>query len=135
MTENETTAGKRTRKELLNELVRQSERFIENRENYTRVRENTMATVLKDKKRTAASAQKQENSSSVDELVAMQQLSNSIGTAVEPNASITTLIQLTEQVIPVLEAGIFLFDSSAKNLMPLTQHGSPRLVDYAKQQP
>lgn len=134
MTENETTAGKRTRKELLNEVVPQFERFIENRENYIRVLENTIATVLKDKKGPAASAQKQENSSSVDELVAMQQLSNSIGTAVEPNAIITTLIQLTEQVIPVLEAGIFLFDSSAKHLMPLTQHGSQRLVDEAQQQ-
>ena len=92
MTENETTAGKRTRKELLNEVVPQFERFIENRENYIRVLENTIATVLKDKKGPAASAQKQENSSSVDELVAMQQLSNSIGTAVEPNAIITTLI-------------------------------------------
>jgi signal transduction histidine kinase len=119
---------KRTRKELLSEVAPQFEKFIESRENYIRVLENTIKTVLNDKK------SEPDVSSSIDELVAMQQLSNSIGTAMEPNAIITTLIELTEQVIPVLEAGVFLFDSSAKHLRPLTSHGSEKLVKEAQQQ-
>ncbi len=119
---------KKSRKELLNEIEPQFERFIESREQYIHILESTINSVLQGGKKNV------DETSSVDELVVMQRLSNSIGTAVEPNAIITTLIELTEQVIPVNEAGIFLFDASAKRLLPLTAHGSQKLVDEAQQQ-
>lgn len=128
MTQESPIQPKKSRKELLNEIEPQFERFIESREQYIRILEKTISSVLKDGKRVS------DETASVDELVVMQRLSNSIGTAVEPNAIITTLIELTQQVIPVVEAGIFLFDSSAKHLLPLTAHGSQKLVDEAQQQ-
>ncbi|KAB2925966.1 MAG: GAF domain-containing protein [Bacteroidetes bacterium] len=117
-----------SRRDLLNEVAPQFERFIETRENYIRVLEQTLRNVL------VKPAAETDASSSVDELVAMQQLSNSIGTAVEPNAIVSTLVDLTRQVIPVDEAGIFLLDAGARRLMPLTAHGSERLVQEAQQQ-
>ncbi len=128
MTQESPIQPKKSRKELLNEIEPQFERFIESREQYIRILEKTITSVLKDGKSVT------DETASVDELVVMQRLSNSIGTAVEPNAIITTLIELTQQVIPVVEAGIFLFDSSAKHLLPLTAHGSQKLVDEAQQQ-
>ncbi|MFZ4619138.1 MAG: ATP-binding protein [Bacteroidota bacterium] len=129
MTTNEPSIQpKKSRRELLNEVEPQFERFIESREQYIRILESTINSVLQGGKKNTDEA------SSVDELVVMQRLSNSIGTAVEPNAIITTLIELTQQVIPVNEAGIFLFDASAKRLLPLTAHGSQKLVDEAQQQ-
>lgn len=119
---------KKSRKEILNEIEPQFERFIESREQYIRILESTISSVLNGGKKVT------DETASVDELVVMQRLSNSIGTAVEPNAIITTLIELTQQVIPVNEAGIFLFDSTAKHLLPLTAHGSQKLVDEAQQQ-
>ncbi len=129
MTMNESTIQpKKSRKEILNEIEPQFERFIESREQYIRILESTISNVLQGGKKTV------DETASVDELVVMQRLSNSIGTAVEPNAIITTLIELTEQVIPVNEAGIFLFDATAKRLLPLTAHGTQKLVDEAQQQ-
>ncbi len=129
MTTNESSIQpNKSRRELLNEVEPQFERFIESREQYIRILESTINSVLQGGKKNTA------ETSSVDELVVMQRLSNSIGTAVEPNAIISTLIELTQQVIPVNEAGIFLFDASAKRLLPLTAHGSQKLVDEAQQQ-
>lgn len=119
---------KKTRKELLDEVAPQFEKFIESREQYIHVLEHTISSVLKETQPAVDAV------SSVDELVAMQRLSNSIGTAVEPNAIVSTLVELTQQVIPVVEAGIFLFDGAAKRLLPLTAHGSDKLVEEAQQQ-
>ena len=72
--------------------------------------------------------------SSIDELVAMQHLSNSISTAVTPEAILDTLIELTRQVIPVIDSNIFLFDSAENRLLPLSRNGSLRLQQEAQQQ-
>lgn len=120
------------RKKLLEEVVPQFEKFIESRESYIQALENTITVVMKEGKKSIQP--EPEKSSSIDELVAMQRLANIIGTAVEPNTIVTTLVELTQQVIPLFEAGIFLFDGSSKKLMPLTSHGSEKLVNEAQQQ-
>lgn len=123
---------KKSRKELIDEIVPQFEKFIESRENYIHTLENTIKVVIGDD---SNDFQNRNNiSSSIDELVAMQRLSNIIGTALEPNTIVNTLIDLTQQVIPLIEANIFLFDGTEKRLMPLTAHGSDGLEREAQQQ-
>jgi signal transduction histidine kinase len=46
---------------------------------------------------------------------------------------VSALIDLSQQVLPILEANVFLFDGSEKKLLPLTSHGSERLVEEAAQ--
>ena len=129
---NQSKAPKKGRSKLLDNVAPQFERFIESRETYIQALEKTITVVMKDGGKNARP--EAEKSSSVDELVAMQRLADVIGTAVEPNTIVTELVDLTQQVIPVFEASIFLFDGTSKKLMPLTAHGSEKLVSEAQQQ-
>jgi two-component system, NtrC family, sensor histidine kinase HydH len=135
MTISETTKPQKKRKnrqELLMETLPQFEQFIENREAYIKALETTIEALQHENQ------QFNQNNlairSSIDELVAMQQLSNSISTAVEHQTILSTLIELTTQVIPVLEANIFLFDATTNKLLALSADGSERLTEEAQQQ-
>jgi signal transduction histidine kinase len=108
------------------------EQFIESRESYIRALEKTIGAL------------KQENfqynsndlaiRSSIDKLVATQRLSNIISTATNPELIVSTLIELTRQVIPVIESNIFLFESPSNKLLPLSSKSSSRLHQVAGQQ-
>jgi signal transduction histidine kinase len=122
---------KSRREKLVEEIVPQFEKFSESRESYIQALEKTIDVMLGENQK--LSHHHNDIRSSIDELVAMQRLSNTIGTAVEPNTIINTLTELTEQVIPVIEASIFLFDTNARRLLPLTAHGSASLEHEAQQ--
>jgi hypothetical protein len=117
-------ARRKNRSELLDEALPQFESFIENRERYIKALETTIQAL------------KQENASfnrnnldirsSIDELVAMQRMSNIISTAVSPEIILSTLFELTQQVIPVLGCNIFLFEANANRLLPLSSSSSHR---------
>lgn len=118
--------------QLLEEGLPQFEQFIESRESYIKALEQTIQVL------------KQENAcinsnnlglrSSGDELVAMQRLSNTISTSVEPEQIVSALIELTRQVIPVIESNIFLFEGKTNKALPLSSRGSSLLQQEAQQQ-
>ena len=105
--------------------------FIANREQYIKALEQTIDALKREN--TQFNRNNLDIRSSIDELVAMQRLSNTISTAVEPELIVSTLIELSQQVLPILEANVFLFDAAEKKLLPLTSHGSERLVEEAQQ--
>jgi len=122
----------RNRLALLEEGLPQFEQFIESRETYIRALEKTIDILRQE------NVQFNQNNlairSSIDELVATQRLSNIISTATEPELIVSALIELTRQVIPVLDSNIFLFQSTSSRLIPLSSKGSPRLQTEAEHQ-
>jgi signal transduction histidine kinase len=116
---------KKNRMQLLEEGLPQFEQFIESRETYIKALETTIDILRQE------NVQYTQNNlairSSIDELVATQRLSNIISTATEPELIVGALIELTRQVIPVLESNIFLFQSTSSKIIPLSSKGSPRL--------
>ena len=85
------------------------ERFMETRESYIRALETTIQ-MLKTKidfhERTETDIKQ-----SLDEMVAMQRLANTVSTATDPVSVFDSLLDLTRQVIPVEESMIFEVES------------------------
>jgi two-component system, NtrC family, sensor kinase len=132
----ETMRDEKTREkspmQLLEEGLPQFEQFIESRESYIKALEQTIQ-VLK-QGNAGVDANNPATASSVDELVAMQRLSNTISTALEPEQIVGALIELTRQVIPVIESNIFLFEGKTNKALPLSSKSSARLQNEAQQQ-
>lgn len=109
---------RRNKLQLLDSSAPQFETFIESREQYIQALEETLE-LLKRERLTAA-----ENNiairNSISELMAMQQLSNSISTAQDPEEIVATLIHLTRQVMPVAESNVFVFENGSCTLTPLS---------------
>ena len=128
----ESVPKKKNRMELLEEGLPQFEQFIESRETYIKALETTIDILRQE------DSQGTQNNlairSSIDELVATQRLSNIISTATEPELIVSALIELTRQVIPVLDSNIFLFQTATGRLLPLSSKGSPRLHAEAERQ-
>ncbi len=118
--------------QLLEEGLPQFEQFIESRESYIKALEQTIQ-VLKQEK-ASVNTNHLTITSSVDELVAMQRLSNTISTALEPEQIVTALIDLTRQVIPIIESNIFLFEGKTNKALALSSRGSARLQLEAQRQ-
>jgi signal transduction histidine kinase len=123
---------KKSRLQLLEDGLPQFEQFIESRESYIKALEKTIEALKQE------NVQYTKNNlairSSIDELVATQRLSNIISTATEPELIVSALIELTRQVIPVLESNIFLFEQPSNRLLPLSSKSSSRLQHEAEQQ-
>ena len=123
---------KKNRTELLEEALPHFESFMESRERYIQALEQTIS-VLK----TENQQQNKTNldiRSSIDELVAMQRLSNCISTAVSPESILSTLIELTKQVISVENANIFLLDENLNKLNSLISNNDDVLLCEAQEQ-
>ncbi len=92
------------------------ERFMETRESYIRALETTIQ-MLKTKidfhEKTETNIKQ-----TVDQLVAMQRLGNTISTATDPVLVFDSLLELTRQVIPVEESMIFEVEKSRPNAKP-----------------
>jgi signal transduction histidine kinase len=116
---------KKTKLEILEEGLPHFEQFIESRESYIKALETTIDVLRHDNLN--ASTNNLAIRSSIDELVAMQRMSNSVSTAAEPDQIVRALMELTRQVIPVLDSDIFLFDAKARNLVSLAGSPSERL--------
>jgi signal transduction histidine kinase len=65
--------------------------------------------------------------SSLDELVVMQRLSNIISTAERYEEIMSTLMDLTSKVIPVIECDIFLFEENQNNLQSISSKEDNKL--------
>ena len=128
----ESVPKKKSRLQLLEEGLPQFEQFIESRETYIKALEKTIDILRQE------NVQYNQNNlairSSIDELVATQQLSNIISTASEPELIVSALIELTRQVIPVLDSNIFLFQATTNRLLPLSSKSSARLQAEAEHQ-
>jgi signal transduction histidine kinase len=118
--------------QVLEEGLPQFEQFIESRETYIRALERTIGVLRQDNSRT--STNNLAIRASIDELVAMQRLSNAISTSNDPEKIITALMELTRQVIPVIESNIFVFEEGSNKLSALSSKSSPRLEQEAQQQ-
>jgi signal transduction histidine kinase len=123
---------RKNRSQLLEEGLPQFEQFIESRENYIKALEKTIDILRQEN--TQFTQNNLAIRSSIDELVATQRLSNIISTATEPELIVSALIELTRQVIPVVDCNIFLFHSTSGKLLPLSSKGAPRLQAEAEHQ-
>ncbi|MBI5471722.1 MAG: hypothetical protein HY961_05205 [Ignavibacteriae bacterium] len=123
---------RRNRLQLLDNTAPQFESFMESREQYIRVLEETIDLVKRD--HVKASANNVAIRDTINQLMAMQQLSNSISTANEPEAIVATLVHLTRQVLQVVESNVFLFDDGTNRIVPLSSKTSkPFVAEAAKQ--
>ena len=93
------------------------ERFMETRESYVHALETTIQ-VLKNK---IDFHEKKEDTikRSIDELIAMQRLGNTISTSGDLKSILDSLLDLTQQVIPVEESMIFEIGNSRTNVNPV----------------
>lgn len=123
---------RRNRLQLLDTAVPQFESFMESREQYIHALEETIELLKRD--HVQASENNRAIRSSISELMAMQQLSNIISTAVDPETIVGTLIHLTRQVLPVIESNIFLFDEKANCVIPLSRKSSQAFNEKAAKQ-
>jgi signal transduction histidine kinase len=128
----EQTSKRKTRSQLLEDSLPQFEQFIESRESYIRALEKTIEVLTREKAQSSRDAM--EIRSSIDELMAAHRMANIIGTATEPEQIVSTLLELTRQVIPVVDSNIFLFDKSSSRLQPLSTRAADRLQKEAMQQ-
>ncbi len=120
----------RNRLQLLDSAAPQFESLAESREQYVRALEDTIDLLKRD--HTLASHNNVAIRTSMNELMAMQQLSNAICTARDPETIVGTLIHLTRQVIPVSESNVFLFDKATNKYTPLSKKTSDRFNAEAK---
>ena len=124
--------ARKSRLEILEEGLPHFEQFIESRESYIKALESTIELLRREN--LSASTNNLAIRSSIDELVAMQRMSNSVSTAGEPHQIVSALMELTRQVIPVLDSDIFLFDGKDEHLVSLADRPSGRLQLEAEHQ-
>jgi len=130
--EKENTGRPKTHAESLNDSILHFESFIQGRGSYVKALETAIEALKKENQGFAPNTE--ELRTSIDELVAMHRLSNTISAATDPEGIVGTLIELTKQVIPVIDSNIFLFESGEVKLRPLSSRSSSRLVDEAQEQ-
>ena len=118
--------------QVIEEGLPQFEQFIESRETYIRALERTIGVIRQDNSHPSNTTLAMR--SSIDELVAMQRMSNTISTSTQPEMIVGALIELTRQVIPVIECNIFIFEDGTTKLSALSTKSSPRLEQEAHQQ-
>ncbi|HTY59145.1 MAG TPA: ATP-binding protein [Bacteroidota bacterium] len=123
---------KKTKLEILEEGLPHFEQFIESRESYIKALETTIDVLRRDNMN--ASTNNLAIRSSIDELVAMQRMSNTVSTSAEPDQIVSALMDLTRQVIPVIDSDIFLFDTKTEALVSLAGRPSDRLRHEAEHQ-
>lgn len=131
MTIRKQPAKRKNRSDLIEEAIPQFESFLESREKYIKALESTITALTQENK--SFNQNNLDIRNSIDELVAMQRLSNTISTATSADAILGALNELSEQVIPVLDCNIFLIDETNK-LVSLSEKESPRLHREAQEQ-
>lgn len=108
--------------DIIEELLPQIEKFIESREIYIKALEKTIDLLKKEidlKTRTNADFR-----DSIDEIILIQRLSTKISTALNYEDIITKLIELTSQIIPVIDCNVYVYDDETKNFKKLSERGA-----------
>ncbi|MGC8594340.1 MAG: ATP-binding protein [Candidatus Kryptoniota bacterium] len=106
------------------------ERFMETRESYIRALESTIQ-VLKDRIDFHEQSETRMRKS-LDELIAMQRLSNAISTATDSVSVFASLLDLTRQVIPVEESMIFEVIDGKPEVKPFLPSCSSYMMNCAQ---
>lgn len=107
------------------EILPQIERFIESREFYIKTLEKTIELLKKElelKDKTTSDFK-----DSIDEILLIQRLSTKISTALDYEDIVAELIELTRQVIPVIDCNVYVFDEGRKNFEKLSNRGAEYL--------
>lgn len=120
------------KEELQEHILPNLESCINVREQYITALEKAIHVLRRDNKRYVDSNRAIRNT--IDELVAMQQLSNVISTTKESEAIVESLVTLTKAVVQVIDANIFLFREDMKKLEPLNKDDTSRLNRETLQQ-
>lgn len=108
--------------DIIEELIPQIEKFIESREVYIKALEKTIDLLKREidlKTRTNTDFK-----DSIDEILLIQRLSTKISTALNYEDIITELIELTRQIIPVIDCNVYVYDDEAKNFKKLSERGA-----------
>ncbi|CUT00357.1 sensor histidine kinase [Candidatus Chrysopegis kryptomonas] len=111
--------------ELIEELLPQIEKFIESREVYVKALEKTIEVLKREiefKTRTNSDFK-----DSIDEILLIQRLSTKISTALNYEDIITELIELTRQIIPVIDCNVYVCDGETKKLEKLSNRSGEYL--------
>ena len=92
--------------EIIGMVYPQTEQFVESRENYIKALEKTIELLDKENKR--QNKVQKDIQHSIDDLLTFQKLANSISSAQNPDSILSTLSEITNQVVRVLDSNIFL---------------------------
>ena len=113
----------------INELMPQIEKFVEARELYIKGLEKTVELLRREMEFRGKMAS--DIKDSMDEILLIQRLSTKISTALSYGEIVSELKELTRQVIPVIESGVYIFSEDRKKLERLegkTNDGLDRVV-------
>lgn len=114
------------------EMQLEDESYIQVRENYIKALEQTVEILRRENARFTRNNLAIRDS--IDELVAMHQLSNVVSISSDPEEIVKTLVELSGKILPVIDANIFLFHNECLQVQPLTATGSERLKSAVHRQ-
>ncbi len=115
----------KTSPEIIEEILPQIEKFIESRELYIKALEKTIDLLRKEielKNKTTSDFK-----DSIDEILLIQRLSTKISTALNYEDIIAELVELTRQVIPVIDCNVYICNDTSRNLEKLSNRSAEYL--------
>ncbi len=115
----------KSEQEIIAEVLPQIEKFIESRELYIKTLEKTIDLLKKElelRDKTTSDFK-----DSIDEILLIQRLSTKISTALNYEDMVSELIELTRQVIPVIDCNVYVYDEERKNFEKLSNRGAEYL--------
>ncbi len=111
--------------EIIEELLPQIEKFIESRETYIKALEKTIELLKREiefKSKTTSDFR-----DSIDEILLIQRLATKISTSLNYEDIVTELIELTRQIIPVIDSNVYIYDDEQRKFIKLSCRGSEYL--------
>ncbi len=111
--------------EIVEELLPQIEKFIESRETYIKALEKTIELLKREiefKSKTTTDFK-----DSIDEILLIQRLATKISTSLNYEDIVTELIELTRQIIPVIDCNVYIYDDEKRKFTKLSSRGSEYL--------
>ncbi len=115
----------KSEQEIIAEILPQIEKFIESRELYIKTLERTIELLKKEfelKDKTTSDFR-----DSIDEILLIQRLSTKISTALNYEDIVSELIELTRQVIPVIDCNVYVYDEEQKKFDKLSKRSAEYL--------
>ncbi len=115
----------KSEQEIIAEILPQIEKFIESRELYIKTLEKTIDLLKKElelRDKTTSDFK-----DSIDEILLIQRLSTKISTALNYEDIVSELIELTRQVIPVIDCNVYVYSEEQKNFEKLSNRGAEYL--------
>jgi two-component system NtrC family sensor kinase len=111
--------------EIVEEILPQIEKFIESRETYIKALEKTIELLKREiefKSKTTTDFK-----DSIDEIILIQRLATKISTSLNYEDIVAELIELTRQIIPVIDCNVYIYDDEKRKFTKLSSRGSEYL--------